>query len=1107
MTQAGSLRQFWFSVLFALFLPVCARAQVTGLLKINPISDAQVQLGSNLVVTVSVTNSVPVNSLLWSIASGPSGVFITNSTPANTALLTWQPSIAQAPSTNDIQILVQDISNLANQAFTSFRVFVFTNAVDSPPELAPIDDQTAVPGQLLSITNSAQTTDGTSNALIFSLDSDAPSGASINPITGVFTWTPTADQVDTFAISIIVTEPATSLSDTQVFTVNVIVTNNCAGLDDFLAAVAAGGIVDLTNCPTLVLSNTLTIANEVTLDAGTNTVVITGNKLVRLFTVLSTGSLTLNGVTLSGGQSTNGGAIFVEEGGTVTISNCVFQSNSAIGSNGVAGVDGADKPSSIGGNGGPGTVGDSAYGGAIYNAGNLTVLYSSFFTNSAEGGDGGNGGNGGDGPYQGGNGGKAGNGGSASGGAIYNIGTVLIDSCTFDGNTLSAGNGGTGGSPGTGTFAGLTGAGGTAGAASGAGVHNKVDAIVINSTFSGNQAAGGNSAAGGSDNIGNNGARGGEGSGGGVYNFGTVEVTNCTFYANVAIGGAGGNGGTGNYGGGNGGNGGNGLGAGLYSSAGGVQVINCTFAQNQARGGTNGLGGGGLFQGSKGSLGAAHGAGVARAAGTFYLQNSILFTNAPGTNAYGTITDGGANISSDSSLAGTSKKKTNPRIGSLADNGGPTKTMALLTNSPAIDAADDSAAPDVDQRGVERPIGPHSDIGAFEASTIAIIEVQPQSQTQTNGGPVTFRVSALGDTLSYQWRFYGTNTTATKITGATSSAYTIPAVGPANVGGYDVIVSNPFGSVTSQVATLSIGLAPVITLSPTNQTVALGSNVTFFSSATGDPPLAFQWRFNATNIAGATSSAFTLANVQPANGGSYTVTVSNRSGVVTSGEAILIVDTAERFTISGHVLQNGIGISGVTVTADTNSALTDAQGAYTVTGVHAGDYFVFASKTGLEFGASQPVTVGPDATNINFSPIQPLYNISGRVLSGGVGLSGVQIFGGRTTDSNGVFQFSFPAGTTVLVPSKPGYSFVPASRTVVLPPDATNQDFIAGSVVSIVARTNGNVVISVSGSGRTRIEASSNLVNWISIYTNTAPFSFTNTTQSAVSVFYRSVQP
>ena len=53
-------------------------------------------------------------------------------------------------------------------------------------------------------------------------------------------------------------------------------------------------------------------------------------------------------------------------------------------------------------------------------------------------------------------------------------------------------------------------------------------------------------------------------------------------------------------------------------------------------------------------------------------------------------------------------------LGPLADNGGPTKTHALLEGSPAIDAGDDEIAPDTDQRGVNRPRGSSSDIGAFE---------------------------------------------------------------------------------------------------------------------------------------------------------------------------------------------------------------------------------------------------------------------------------------------------------------------------------------------------------------------------------------------------------
>ena len=55
-----------------------------------------------------------------------------------------------------------------------------------------------------------------------------------------------------------------------------------------------------------------------------------------------------------------------------------------------------------------------------------------------------------------------------------------------------------------------------------------------------------------------------------------------------------------------------------------------------------------------------------------------------------------------------------PKLGPLQDNGGPTRTHALLEGSPAIDAGDDEAAPASDQRAVSRPRGSSSDIGAFE---------------------------------------------------------------------------------------------------------------------------------------------------------------------------------------------------------------------------------------------------------------------------------------------------------------------------------------------------------------------------------------------------------
>jgi hypothetical protein len=83
----------------------------------------------------------------------------------------------------------------------------------------------------------------------------------------------------------------------------------------------------------------------------------------------------------------------------------------------------------------------------------------------------------------------------------------------------------------------------------------------------------------------------------------------------------------------------------------------------------------------------------------------------------GIISSRGNNISSDASCGftqSTDKQNTNPRLGPLQDNGGPTDTRALLSGSSAIDAGTNTGCPATDQRGVRRPQGPRCDIGAFE---------------------------------------------------------------------------------------------------------------------------------------------------------------------------------------------------------------------------------------------------------------------------------------------------------------------------------------------------------------------------------------------------------
>ncbi len=104
-------------------------------------------------------------------------------------------------------------------------------------------------------------------------------------------------------------------------------------------------------------------------------------------------------------------------------------------------------------------------------------------------------------------------------------------------------------------------------------------------------------------------------------------------------------------------------------------------------------------------------------------------------NCFGPVSSAGHNLESRNQskfVAAGDRVDTDPRLGPLADNGGPTLTLALLTGSPAIDAGLD--CPAVDQRGVARPQGPGCDIGAFELVptpppplTVTLVPAPPQA--------------------------------------------------------------------------------------------------------------------------------------------------------------------------------------------------------------------------------------------------------------------------------------------------------------------------------------------------------------------------------------------
>ncbi len=155
---------------------------------------------------------------------------------------------------------------------------------------------------------------------------------------------------------------------------------------------------------------------------------------------------------------------------------------------------------------------------------------------------------------------------------------------------------------------------------------------------------------------------------------------------------------------------------GLYEFGGGGTITNTTIAANSVSLPGGHVGGGGIYEAGAGT------------AVQLTLKNTIVSGNtlSPVTptkrncdfDATGSkIISAGHNVSDDATCNLTAtgdQPNTDPHIGPLAANGGPTQTRALLAGSPAIDHGDNSGCPSTDQRGVKRPVGAGCDVGAYE---------------------------------------------------------------------------------------------------------------------------------------------------------------------------------------------------------------------------------------------------------------------------------------------------------------------------------------------------------------------------------------------------------
>jgi CSLREA domain-containing protein len=268
-----------------------------------------------------------------------------------------------------------------------------------------------------------------------------------------------------------------------------------------------------------------------------------------------------------------------------------------------------------------------------------------------------------------------------NGAGIDNAGTLTVANSVFSGNS----------------------------AVFGGGIFNSGVLTVTNSTFSGNR---------GSPPSGRNGA------GGAIYNAGTTKIINSTFSGNFGL-----------------------ASGGAIANVGALTVINTTFFGNTTS--TAPLPGeGGGIQNS-GTLtvtfstfsgnGGGPGGGISNG-GFASLKNTILASSSggpfnPPSNCFGAITDAGYNTSDDSTCGFAKTGSANngdgvdPRLSpaGLADNGGPTQTIALQSGSPAIDAmpiadcTDQSSPPNqitTDQRGFARPDAGEAvcDVGAYESA-------------------------------------------------------------------------------------------------------------------------------------------------------------------------------------------------------------------------------------------------------------------------------------------------------------------------------------------------------------------------------------------------------
>lgn len=163
---------------------------------------------------------------------------------------------------------------------------------------------------------------------------------------------------------------------------------------------------------------------------------------------------------------------------------------------------------------------------------------------------------------------------------------------------------------------------------------------------------------------------------------------------------------------------------------------------------------------------------------------------------------------------------------------------------------------------------------------------------------------------------------------------------------FDWIVSTGCESPRSAV-TATVKDPVSITTQPASQTVCSGSAVTFTVAATGNTPMAYEWKKNGLTIAGATASSYTINNVSFADVANYSVVITNPCNAVASADATLTVTAITDVTTqpTAQVVCAGNNASFNVVANGANLSYQWRKGGVNITGATSASYSISGTTT------------------------------------------------------------------------------------------------------------------------------------------------------------------